>query len=162
MKAKKRTKKPIIITITVIAVCIVIAIVGVVFITANKKQEIAQTNNTTESVDEEGKYVEVSDDGTKTNVSAKLNEDKKFDDLEISNISLKGEGQLTQLTATVTNNTNKTKGGYPATIIFVDSNNNKIEEMGTYIKELEAGETTTLNASITFDYTNAYDIIIEK
>ena len=66
------------------------------------------------------------------------------------------------MTATVNNSSEEIKGGYPAKIVFVDSNNNTLAQMGIYIKELQPQESTILNAKITFDYTNAYNFYIQK
>lgn len=115
-----------------------------------------------ESVDEKGKYVMTLKDGTKENTSSKLKENKKIDELDITDIKLTEENQLTKLTATITNNTKKIKGDYIAQAIFVDSKGNELATMGIGIKKLQPGESTTLNSSIIFDYSNAYNIIFRK
>lgn len=153
MKKKRQKGFPLVIIIAVFIVIIALIIINIV---SKKSEENQAVSNN------EDNYSQVASDGSRVNLSDKLKEDKKFDDLDINNIELKSNGQITQLTATINNNTGKTKGGYPAKIILVDSNNNKVAEMGIYIKELKAGETTKLNSSITFDYTNVYNFIIQK
>lgn len=142
----------------VVAIIVVLLIIGsVIFaLTVPKKQKVA-----VKSVDED-KYVKVLSDGTKENTSEKLKEDKNFDGLDITQINLTENNQLTKLTGTITNNTEKIKGDYTAKIIFVDSKNNELSEMGFYVKTLQPGESTVLNASTTFDYSNAYNIIFRK
>lgn len=151
IKKKKRR----IITIGFITIIVLIA----VFITY---LIIRKNNKNPSELGKTEQYFTVLEDGTKVNNSPKIKENKQFDELDITNIELREKGEITQLIATVTNNTNSAKGGYPASMIFVDGNNNELAKMGIYIKELQPGESTTLNASITFNYTNAYDIIIKK
>lgn len=114
------------------------------------------------SVDEENKYVTILSDGTKENTSEKLKEKKSFDGLEITDIKLTENNQKTTLTGTITNNTNKIKGDYIVNAIFVDSKGNELAEMSFYVKQLQSGESTVLNAATTFDYSNAYNIIFKK
>ena len=139
---------------------IVAVIISVIFVITNNKKN--KNKVIVKSVDEENKYVNVLSDGTKENTSQKLNEDKTFDGLDITEIKLTENNKLTKLTANITNNTKKITGDYTAKIIFVDSKNNELAEMGFYIKELQPGESTGLNASTTFDYSNAYNIIFRK
>lgn len=142
----------------VVAIIVVLLIIGSVIFTVTipKKRK-----GMVKSADED-KYVNVLSDGTKENTSEKLKEDKNFDGLDITEIKLIENNQLTKLTGIITNNTDKIKGDYTAKIIFVDSKNNELSEMGFYIKQLQPGESTVLNASTTFDYSNAYNIIFRK
>lgn len=148
-------KKKRIITICLIIIIILIAIY-ITYLIMTKNNKIPSELRKTEQ------YFTVLEDGTKVNNSPKIKQNKQFDELDITNIELREKGEITQLIATVTNNTNSAKGGYPASMVFIDENNNELAQMGIYIKELQPGESTTLNSSITFDYTNAYDIIIKK
>lgn len=151
IKKKKRR----IITIGFITIIVLIAVFITYLIIRKNNKKPSELGKTEQ-------YFTVLEDGTKVNNSPKIKENKQFDELDITNIELREKGEITQLIATVTNNTNSVKGGYPANMVFVDENNNELAQMGIYIKELQPGETTTLNASITFNYTNAYDIIIKK
>lgn len=141
-----------------VAIIVVLLIIGsVIFaVTVPKKRK-----GMVKSVDED-KYVNVLSDGTKENTSEKLKEDKNLDGLDITEIKLTENNQLTNLTGIITNNTDKIKGDYTAKIIFIDSKNNELSEMGFYIKQLQPGESMALNASTTFDYSNAYNIIFIK
>ncbi len=48
------------------------------------------------------------------------------------------------------------------TITVLDKSGNTIATIPAYIKALSSGESTALNASTTFNYANAYDIVIKK
>lgn len=154
MKKKQLKKFPIILII------VLILIVALAIIIVKMHNNNNENNQNLSSVNDN--FSQVTSDGTKINISEMLNADKEFDGLDITNIELKSDGQVTQLTATINNSTGRTKGGYPAKIVFVDSNNTKLVEMGIYIKELQPGESTILNGKITFDYTNAYNFNIQK
>lgn len=143
--------------ITICSIMIIILIVACITYLIIRKN-----NKNPSEVSKEEQYFTVLEDGTKVNNSPRIKESKQFDELDITNIELREKGEITQLIAIVKNNTNNVKGGYPANMVFVDENSNELAQMGIYIKELQPGESTTLNASITFDYTNAYDIIIKK
>lgn len=151
------TKRGKIFMIVVTILIAVLIIASIIFIAVTPKKR----KGAVKSVDED-KYVKLLEDGTKENTSAKLQEDKKFDNLDITEIKLIESNQITKLTGTITNNTDKARGDYDAKIIFVDSKNNELSEMGFHVKQLQPGESTKLNASITFDYSNAYNIIFRK
>jgi hypothetical protein len=124
----------------------------------NKENQIAKGEQN--QVVEE--FVNVLPDGTKLNNSTKLAETKRVGELEISNFQLTERGNQTVLLGTIKNNTNKTQGGYPATVKIMDKAGNQIVELGAYINEVAPGEEQQFNVSSTLDYANAYDIIIAK
>lgn len=101
-------------------------------------------------------------DGSKVNTSEKLKENKKFDGLNFTNISLTEKAGVTQLTGVITNTSKNEKGDYIAEIILVDRLGTELAKMETYIKKLQPQESTTLNASVIFDYSNAYNMVIKK
>ena len=151
---KKQSKKLLWVLTIVFLIIVCVTVIFVKIFTKNDNNKNLAGNN--------DNFSKIISDGTRINISEKLNENKKIDDLDITNIELKSDGQVTQLTAIINNNTGKTKGDYPAKVIFIDSNNNEIAEMGIYIKKLQPGESTILNGKITFDYTNAYNFNIQK
>ena len=154
-KMKKKQSKKLLWVLTIVFLIIVcVTVIFVKIFTKNDNNKNLAGNN--------DNFSKIISDGTRINISEKLNENKKIDDLDITDIELKSDGQVTQLTAIINNNTGKTKGDYPAKVIFIDSNNNEIAEMGIYIKKLQPGESTILNGKITFDYTNAYNFNIQK
>lgn len=145
--------------ILIIVVVIIIVVVVIVQVNKNKAKKIAQNNVANQNVEE---FVENLDDGTKLNNSNKLSESKTFEGLDISGIQITAKDNQTQLLATVTNNTQETKGNYPISITILDKSGNTITVAHGYIKELKAGENTQLIAVKTFDYANAYDFTISK
>lgn len=149
----KKNKKLVIILVIILIILVLCIGVGI-YIWKEKNKPIPQ---------EQGKeYVQTLEDGTKLNVSQKLSETKIIDGLEITQLQLTEKGNTTQLLGTITNKTNETKKASIITITFLDKQGNEITSMKPYIKELKANESTPLNASMTFDYTNAYDIKVTK
>lgn len=149
----KNNKKLVIIFIILLIILVICIGIGV-YLWSQKEKSIPQNQ-------EEG-YSQILEDGTKLNISQKLSETKTVDGLEITNIQLTEKGNTTQLLGTITNKTNEKKEASIITIIFLDKEGNELTNIKPYIKELEAGESTVLNASMTFDYTNAYDIQVTK
>ena len=107
-------------------------------------------------------FVEVQEDGSKVNTSEELKKTKTIDGLEISNIRLVENNNVSQVVADVTNPTNGTLGDFPVEIIVKDKEGNEITRIGGYIDRVNAGETVQLNASATSDFANAYDFEVVK
>ena len=107
-------------------------------------------------------FVEDQEDGSKVNTSEELKKTKTIDGLEISNIRLVENNNVSQVVADVTNPTNETLGDFPVEIIVKDKEGNEITRIGGYIDRVNAGETAQLNASATSDFANAYDFEIVK
>ena len=103
-------------------------------------------------------YVKKIDDGTKINVSPKLNQDTKINGLDIKNIQLTCKNGITTLLADVSNNTNKDSEMKNINIKFLDENNKEIRTVNGYIPSLKIGETTKLNVSMSSNLIIAYDI----
>lgn len=148
----KNNEKKFILILIVVSI-IIIAIIAI--ITNNKNGESTNLND-------EERYVDVLQDGTKLNKSSKLQETKKIDGMEVSDFQLTSKGNVTVLLGTITNKSNEVKGDYPVSIKILDDKGNEIITVGGYIGELQPGETTQLNCSATFDYANAYDFEITK
>ena len=107
-------------------------------------------------------YVKKIDDGTKINVSPKLNQDTKINGLDIKNIQLTCKNGITTLLADVLNNTNKDSEIKNINIKFLDENNKEIRTVRGYIPALKIGETTKLNVSMSSNLITAYDIEFSK
>ena len=126
-------------------------------------EEIPQTLEI--GVTEENKveeFVEVQENGSKVNTSEELKKTKTIDGLEISNIRLVENNNVSQILADITNLTNETLGDFPVDIIVRDKEGNEITTIGGYIDKVNPGETAQLNASATSDFANAYDFEIVK
>ena len=103
-------------------------------------------------------YVKKIDDGTKINVSPKINQDMKLNELDIKNIQLTCKNGITTLLADVLNNTNKDLEMKNINIKFLGENNKEIRTVSGYIPALKIGETTKLNVSMSSNLITAYDI----
>ena len=150
----------------VLLIIIVLLIVIIVAVNANKNKGNEENTQTPAiGVVEENKveeFVEVQEDGSKVNTSEELKKTKTIDGLEISNIRLVENNNVSQVVADVTNPTNGTLGDFPVEIIVKDKEGNEITRIGGYIDRVNAGETVQLNASATSDFANAYDFEIVK
>ena len=106
--------------------------------------------------------VQIVNGDVKLNTSEKLKQPKTIDGLNINNIQLTTKGETSQILADVENPTNSDKGDFAIRIIVIDKDGNEITTVRGYIGKVKAGGKTQLNASKTFDYSNAYDFRIEK
>ena len=144
---------------------IITAIVIIVAIARKKdsKQEIAEETNTQEQTTiAQEEFVNILEDGTKYNTSEKLQETKKIEGIEISDMQLTQKDNVTLLLGTITNTSDTTQGVYPVAIKVMDKDGNEITTIVAYIGTLEPGKTTQLNTSKTIDCVNAYDLSITK
>ena len=147
-----------------IATCIIIIII-VLFIVCLKtilKKDIDNTENSENEFvlynSSIADYVKTSEDGTKINISPKINQDMKLNELDIKNIQLTCKNGITTLLADVSNNTNKDSEMKNINIKFLDENNKEIRTVNGYIPSLKIGETTKLNVSMSSNLIIAYDI----
>lgn len=112
---------------------------------------------------EEIKYYQTLEDGTKLNNSTELNKEREYKGLKISNIQLTEKNGMTVLLANVENVSGKDINDFTdIDITFYDKDKNKIETIEGLIIPLKAGRKTQLNASVTFDYSNAYTFEITE
>ena len=149
-----------------IRITISIIIIRIVFIVCVKTLLKREDNNDTK-VDENkftlydtsiAEYVKTSEDGTKINISPKLNQDMKFNGLDIKNIQLTSKNGITTLLADISNNTNKDSEMQNINIKLLDENNKEIRVVRGFIPSLKIGETTKLNVSMSSNLITAYDI----
>ena len=150
---KKKEKRLILV---LIAILVIVLIIGL-FIKKNKNKENEIQNQNT-ATDE--KFVQVLEDGTKLNKSSKFNETKNIDGIEISNIQFTYKDGQTVLLADVINNSGKAVDMTLLEIKLLDEQGNEIITVGGIISPMQVGETSQLNASMTMDYANAYDVEI--
>ena len=150
----------------VLFIIIVLLIVIIVAVNVNKNKGNEENTQTPAiGVVEENKveeFVEVQEDGSKVNTSEELKKTKTIDGLEISNIRLVENNNVSQIVADIKNPTNKTLGDFPVDIIVKDKEGKEITTIGAYIDKVNPGETVELNASATSDFANAYDFEIVK
>ena len=147
-----------------IATCIIIIII-VLFIVCLKtilKKDIDNTENSENEFvlydSSIADYVKTSEEGTKINISPKINQDMKLNELDIKNIQLTCKNGITTLLADVSNNTNKDLEMKNINIKLLDGDNKEIRTVNGYVPALKIGETTQLNVSMSSNLIAAYDI----
>ncbi len=103
------------------------------------------------------------EEGTKINNSAEFNKTKTYKTYEISDAKIQTtkEGRTT-FTANVKNTSSQEVEGALVNIILVDRSGNKVSNIATYIRSLQAGEVMALNAGIDQDLSNAYNFYFEE
>ena len=152
-------KRWIVLLIAVLVIAIVL-IVGLAIGRNIKKEKTGENNNVGQAQNEE--YVEVLEDGTKVNTSNKLKENKKFGNLEISNISIEEKENETILEADVTNIGSNNEGDYAIYLSVKDDEGKEIKKIAGYINHIGPNEKTKLRIKTSYDFANAYDFEIEK
>ena len=149
---KDNEKKMLIILLIILVIAIIIFVVN-----KNKKgnnNENAEENNTVEE------FVQVLEDGTKLNTSTKLSEAKEVNGLKFENMQLTTQDNQTVLLADVTNTGSNKTDIQLVDVTLLDKDGNEIITVGGIISQLEPGEKTQFNTSMTLDYANAYDFKI--
>ena len=141
----------------ILGLVILVVVVLIMVIPGNKEEEKEKEMNT-----QEEKYAQVQDNGLKVNTSNKLKETKKLGNLEISNISLKSQGNESYITANVKNIGNTTDGDKFITITVLDDKQNIITKIDAYLSTIEAGQETILRSTTSADFANAYDFKVEE
>ena len=142
----------------IIILIVGLIIVGVVALTGKSKKESGEASKVEES------YAEVLEDGTRINKSEKAKKVKEVEGLEISNLQVTEKDNVTVMLGTVTNKSNETKEDITLKIKILDKEGKEITTVRNYIGKIEAGKSTQLNTSTTFDYVEMYDyeVTIEK
>lgn len=102
------------------------------------------------------------ENGEKINTSEKILQSREFEALEITNIILKSNIGNTEFIANVLNKSKSNFKSKNLVIKFLNSTGKEIGKMQISIPDLVADGETIVDASITEDYVNAYDIIIEN
>ena len=182
MKLYKEKKGLSLITAILIIAAIFLVIIVVKMLTSDSEKKDnnitqntseMQTRTETQNTDNEQKqapiktpsteFVEQLDDGTKVNTSQKVKETKNIRDYEVTDIKLTTTNGISTMIATVKNTGSSKLPETEVTIQILDKEGNIITDFLGVINELEAGATTTLNASVTADVSNAYDFkLIER
>ena len=140
-----------------ILVVVVVVIIVVLLATRGKKEE-AETQEDAGVIS----TVQELEDGTKLNISEKLNDIKTVEGLEVGEIQVTEKDGMSQILANVVNNTTGELGGFTVDITFTDKNGNVIITVPGYIKKLKPGEETQLNTTATVDFVETYDVTITK
>lgn len=150
-------KKEAIVIFTIVAIMVIILVAVIA-----RREKINNENNqiTENTVKEE--FVEVKEDGTRVNTSNKLSETKKYDGLEISNITLTEKNNESYIRATVKNTTTQVKGDESITLTIIDKAGTTLTEVQGYLDTIQPGNTATLSIKASADFANAYDFKVSK
>lgn len=143
---KKKEKILIIILLGIVLIMAILAIV--------KNQKESQ-KNIVEEINEEEEFTRILEDGTKLNVSTKLNETKMVDKLKIYNIQLTSKNDQTVFLADV--ESSEDKEITLVDIVLLNKNGNELTTITGLIGKTKAGGVQQLNCVVTSDYVNAYD-----
>ncbi len=143
---KKKEKILIIILLGIVLIMAILAIV--------KNQKESQ-KNIVEEINEEEEFTRILEDGTKLNVSTKLNETKMVDKLKIYNIQLTSKNDQTVFLADV--ESSEDKEITLVDIVLLNKNGNELTTITGVIGKTKAGGVQQLNCVVTSDYANAYD-----
>ena len=160
----EKERKVVVILVTILLVVMVVTIVATT--KKNKKgdnkinKEVQQQVEKVEVNNE--KYVEKLDDGTKLNNSTEFNKNKKFKNLEISNIQFTSNGGNSVLLADVKNTSSSVHEMEIVEITIHGVNGEVIETLAPVIGTINPGETIQLNAIATADLVNAKDFTIKE
>ncbi len=94
----------------------------------------------------------------------KVSETRKYKNLDISNIKIVVEDDITKITADVTNNTPEKNRREWISINVLDEENNIIESIAGHIPELDAGQTEQIKSQMLSNGQDkkAYDIEITE
>ena len=154
---KKKEKRMILILLAILVVTLIIF-----FVVRNKNGESKEGEriviNSVEQIEE--KYVKVQEDGTKLNISDKLNQSKTVGGYTFSNIRFTEKDGETILLADVKNNTSSATPARFVDITLLNDNGQEIITISGIISPAQAGETVEFETSMTLDYANTYDLKI--
>ena len=142
----------------VIILIVGLIVIGVMLATRGTNKKGEETTDTEES------YTEVLEDGTRINTSEKTKKTKTVEGIEISNLQITEKDNVTIMLGTITNKGKETKEDITLKIKILDRNGKEITTVENYIGKLEAGKSTQLNTSTTYDYADMYDyeVTIER
>ena len=155
---KKKEKRMILILLIILIIAIVIFVVSK---NTNKKINTNENTSTTQQENTEPEeFVQVLEDGTKLNTSTELNKEKQVGNYKFENMQLTTQDNQTVLLADVTNTGSNKTDIQLVDVTLLDKDGNEIITVGGIISQLEPGEKTQFNTSMTLDYANTYDFKI--
>lgn len=154
MKMKKKEKRMLLILLVILVIAIVIFVVNKNLKKENNENTAQQENTETEE------FVQVLEDGTKLNTSTELNKEKQVGNYKFENMQLTTQDNQTVLLADVTNTGSSKTDIQLVDITLLDKDGKEIITVGGIISQLDPGEKTQFNTSMTLDYANTYDFKI--
>ena len=148
--------------LTVVGIMVGILLLVVVSKGINKKDSVQNSNKTVGTQNVE-KYATNLVGGTKINNSGEFNKNKKYKNIEISDIQFTYKNGKSVLIAKLTNIGSTKQEMEIAQITIFDENSNILGTIEPIIPELNPGETKPLNATLSgIDSINAKDFKIEE
>lgn len=87
-------------------------------------------------------------------------EDLKIEDITFSNISLTFDGSITNIKATMKNNTNEIQN-FTVNVTLYDDNNKKVKTFRQIVEDLEVDRPKTLQTGIIGDYSYIKNVKFE-
>lgn len=155
---KKKEKRMILILLVILIIAIVIFVVSK---NANKENNTNENASATQLENTEPEeFVQVQEDGTKLNTSTELNKEKQVGNYKFENMQLTTQDNQTVLLADVTNTGSNKTDIQLVDVTLLDKDGNEIITVGGIISQLDPGEKTQFNTSMTLDYANTYDFKI--
>ena len=158
MQKRKKEKRMILILLIILIIAIAIFVVSK---NLNKESKTKENGSTTQQENTEPEeFVQVLEDGTKLNTSTELNKEKQVGNYKFENMQLTTQDNQTVLLADVTNTGSNKTDIQLVDVTLLDKDGNEIITVGGIISQLEPGEKTQFNTSMTLDYANTYDFKI--
>jgi regulatory protein YycI of two-component signal transduction system YycFG len=166
MKNEKEKNLFLKIVLIVIIVGIIVFIIMNIVKSKKSKEGVGQNQNgESQQVEENAvkeEFVQQTDDGMKVNVGSKITDDKEVNGLKFTNVQLTEKDNQSTLLADVENATGKELKDYTnLDITFLTKDGQEIVTIKGILTPLKSGEKTQLNAGLTQDVANAYDIKIK-
>lgn len=162
----------------IIFIVAIVLIVGAIILLANnrvkwskenesKNNEVSINTEYAQNVEEmlNNPYVETLQDGQKENNSPELKEEKKYKQIDITNINFvyNPGNKMTTITANLTNVGTEEQKEEIIFLRIIGQNDEEIATIDALIPNIKQGETRTLRCSATADLSNASKFeIIEK
>lgn len=138
---------------------IILIVIIMIIVKINKKNKVSDNNSTNSSE----KFVTISESGTKTNISSKIQETKIVEGLEFSNLKITMKNNQTFITGKVSNPTKNSIKGFYFKITALNENGETISETeGLLDSIISAGSSINLETITSKDFANCYDIQITK
>lgn len=148
------SKRRLVSLILIVAAIVIIVIMATVLSKRGNAGQNNQANNTTQE------NYQVGNDGTKTNTSQQVSENKTVGNIVIERSAIVYEGGMSKLTSKVTNDS-VAKDNLRFTVKFIANDGSVIAESVGYVGSIKANETKYIDSSITADVANAKDIKYE-
>lgn len=145
-----------------IAVLLIITlIVFVIFIYTRKTGQNVDNGINDSNTTQNSKYVKTIENGTKQNISKKLQENKQLGDYNITDIKVTSNNSDLKITANITNNTKKDTKAFGFKIIVLNESGQQVGLLESYVGSIKSGETKMINASTSMDINEIYDLEFE-